>query len=118
MKVFITLFILAISTGLFAQSDKTLVISFQQVSEATTLQQLVPNYFAEIENIKSYKTTLAISRQNLKECFSKGNQLNEDFKAAVLAQAESGNKVIVYFDNIRWGTDKITELPSKVVMVE
>lgn len=121
MKLVLSSLMVLFSFAAFAQDaalSKPLSISFDQVEKASTLQELVPECFGELKDIKSYKITLAISRQKLNEIQSNGNSVSPKFKELVLAQRNSDKQILVYFEDIRYGTDKTYLSPEKIVTVK
>lgn len=121
MKLLLSCLISLFSIAAFAQDvapSKPLTISFDQIEKASTLQELVPEFFGDLKDVKSYKITLAVPRKELEKIETKGAAVPAKFKELALAQSKSGKTLIVYFDDVRFGVEKIQTMPAKVVKVQ
>lgn len=121
MKFLLSCLISLFSIAAFAQDvapSKPLTISFDQIEKASTLQELVPEFYGELKDVKSYKLTLAVPRKDLEKIETKGAAVPAKFKELALAQSKSGKTLIVYVDDVRFGVEKIETLPAKVFKVQ
>lgn len=105
----------------FAQDvspSKPLTISFDQLKKASTLQELAPTYFGELKDVVSYKAVVAISRQKLTTIDCSGNAIHPKIKELILAQKDSGTQILLYINELKYGTEKTYQYPAKILSIK
>lgn len=121
MKFLLSCLFSLISIFTFAQDlspSKPLTISFDQVKEASTIQELVPEYFGKLKDVKSYKAVVAISGQKLNTVDCTGNALHPKVKQLILAPKANKKQVLVYINDLKYGTEKTYTYPAKVIAIK
>lgn len=116
MRLLFVSFCLLIGFHSIAQTDKDDSISFEQVEDAQTLQDLFPDQFTQTEDRISYKSSLFIDNEQMLEFRSKNNLINPELKKAILKN--KGKQLLLYLDATQHSDKGKIDIDPIAVLIE